>query len=323
MLNIGLLLVWILLSLIFAFFYEWFDRKIYARFQSRVGPQITGYKGILQPLADFIKLLKKENIVPKQSNYFLIKLSAISSVALVLFTLLFISFSDFYAPLSFSGDLILLFGIGIFFDLLTIITGYSVSSPNSNIGASRMVSMIFSFEIPFGISIATIIALSKSITIKNILLFQSLQYPLIIFAPLSFIAYLSSSIAKIKQVPFDAPNAESEIVAGWTTEISGKNLALFRLSSNLELFFLSSFGALLFFGGPTLPYFNYPQLFFVNQVLNFIIFFLKTTFIVFLITMIKSITARFRIDQVINFFWKIIIPLAILNLFIIILWGLE
>ncbi len=323
MLNIGLLLVWILLSFIFAFFYEWFDRKIYARFQSRVGPQITGYKGILQPLADFIKLLKKENVVPKKSNFFLIKFSAISSVALVLFTSLFISFSDFYAPLSFSGDLILLFGIGIFFDLLTIITGYSVASPNSNIGASRMVSMIFSFEIPFGISIATIIALSKSITISNILLFQSLNYPLIIFAPLSFIAYLSSSIAKLKQVPFDAPNAESEIVAGWTTEISGKNLALFRLSSNLELFFLSSFGALLFFGGPTLPYFNYPQLFFVNQVLNFIIFFLKTTLIVFLITMIKSITARFRIDQVINFFWKVIIPLAILNLFLIILWGLE
>lgn len=323
MLNIGLLLVWILLSFIFAFFYDWFDRKIYARFQSRVGPQITGYKGILQPLADFIKLLKKENVVPKQSNLFLIKFSAISSVALALFTILFISFFDFYAPLSFSGDLILLFGIGIFIDLLIVITGYSVASPNSNIGASRMVSMIFSFEIPFGISIATIIALSKSITINNILLFQSLNYPLIIFTPMSFIAYLCSSMAKMKQIPFDAPNAESEIVAGWSTEISGRNLALFRLSSHLELFFLSSFGALLFFGGPTLPYFNYPQLFFVNQVLNFVIFFIKTTLIVFLMTMIKSISARFRIDQVINFFWKIIIPLTILNLFIVILFSLE
>ncbi len=91
MLNIGLLLVWILLSFIFAFFYEWFDRKTYAHFQSRVGPQITGYKGILQPIADFIKLLKKENLFTKQSNVFLIKFSAISSVALVLFTLLFIA----------------------------------------------------------------------------------------------------------------------------------------------------------------------------------------------------------------------------------------
>ncbi len=315
--------MWILLSLIFAFFYEWFDRKICARFQNRVGPQITGYKGILQPLADFIKLLNKENIIPKQSNIFLIKFSAISSVAFVLFTMLFISFSGFYAPLSFSGDLILLFGIGIFIDLLTIITGYSVASPNSNIGASRMVSMIFSFEIPFGISIATIIAISKSITIKNILLFQSLNYPLIIFAPLSFIAYLISSIAKIKQVPFDAPNADSEIVAGWSTEISGRNLALFRLSSNLELFFLSSFGALLFLGGPVLPFFNFPQLIFVNQVLNFAIFFIKTSLIVFLITMIRSITARFRIDQIINLFWKYIIPLTILNLFLVILCGLE
>ena len=130
-------------------------------------------------------------------------------------------------------------------------------------------------------------------------------------------------MAKIKQVPFDAPNADSEIVAGWSTEISGRNLALFKLSSNLELFFLSAFGALLFFGGPVLPFFNYPQLIFVNQVLNFALFFIKTSFIVFLITMIKSLTARFRIDQIINLFWKIIIPLTILNLFLIILCGLE
>ena len=322
MIKIAMILIWVLLSFIFALFYEWFDRKVYAHFQNRVGPQIAGYKGILQPLADFIKLLKKQSIFPKGSNTFLINFSAISSVALMFFILLFIPLYNLNAPLSLSGDLILLFGIGVLIDLLIIITGYSVACPYSNEGAARKAEMIISFEIPFGISIATIIAISKSITIKESLLFQSLSIPLIIFMPLSFIAYIFSSIAKLEKVPFDAPNAESEIVAGWSTEISGRTLALFRLSFDLEMYFVASFGAILFLGGPVLPYFNYPGLLFLNQTLNFVMFFIKTSLIVFLITMIRSITARYRIDQVINYFWKVIIPLAMLNLIIIIIFGL-
>jgi len=320
--KIAMILIWVLLSFIFALFYEWFDRKVYARFQNRVGPQITGYKGILQPLADFIKLLKKESIFPVGSNTFLIIFSAISSVALMFFILLFIPLYDFNAPLSFNGDLILLFGIGVLIDILIIITGYSVACPYSNAGAAREAEMIISIEIPFGVSLATIIAISKSISIKENLIFQSLGVPLIIFAPLGFIAYILSSMAKVEKVPFDAPNAESEIVAGWSTEISGRTLALFRLSSDLDLFFLASFGAVIFLGGPTLPYFNLPELLFFNQILNFIILFIKTLGIIFLITMIRSLTARYRIDQVIKFFWKIIIPLAMLNLIAIIMFGL-
>lgn len=322
MIKIALILIWVLLSFIFALFYEWFDRKVYARFQNRVGPQMTGFKGILQPLADFIKLLNKESIFPKLSNTFLITFSAISSVALMFFILLFIPLYDFNAPLSLSGDLILLFGIGVLIDLLIIITGYSVTCQYSNEGAARKAEMIISFEIPFGISIATIIAISKSITIKESLLFQSLGVPLILFMPLSFIAYIFSSIAKIEKAPFDSPNAESEIVAGWSTEISGRTLALFRLSSDLKMYFVASLGAILFLGGPAFPYFNYPELLFLNQTLNFIMFFLKTSLIVFIITMIRSITARYRIDQVINYFWKVIIPLAMLNLITIIIFGL-
>jgi NADH-quinone oxidoreductase subunit H len=320
--KIAMILIWVLLSFIFSLFYEWFDRKVYARFQNRIGPQMTGFKGIMQPLADFIKLLNKESIFPIVSNTFLITFSAISSVALMFFILLFIPLYDFNAPLSFSGDLILLFGVGVLIDLLIIITGYSVACPYSNEGAARKAEMIISFEIPFGISIATIIAISKSITIKESLLFQSSGLPLILFMPLSFIAYIFSSIAKLEKVPFDSPSAESEIVAGWSTEISGRTLALFRLSSNLDMYFVASFGAILFLGGPTFPYFNYPELLFLNQTLNFIIFFLKTSLIVFIITMIRSITARYRIDQVINFFWKVIIPLAMLNLITIIIFGL-
>jgi len=320
--KIAMILIWVLLSFIFALFYEWFDRKVYARFQNRVGPQITGYKGILQPLADFIKLLKKESIFPVGSNTFLIIFSAISSVALMFFILLFIPLYDFNAPLSFNGDLILLFGIGVLIDILIIITGYSVACPYSNAGAAREAEMIISIEIPFGVSLATIIAISKSISIKENLIFQSLGVPLIIFAPLGFIAYILSSMAKVEKVPFDAPNAESEIVAGWSTEISGRTLALFRLSSDLDLFFLASFGAIIFLGGPTLPYFNLPELLFFNQILNFIILFIKTLGIIFLITMIRSLTARYRIDQVIKFFWKIIIPLTMLNLIAIIIFSL-
>ena len=321
--KITIILVWILLSFIFALFFEWFDRKLYARFQNRVGPQITGYKGILQPLADFIKLLKKESIFPKGSNIFLIKFSAISSVALTFFILLFIPLYDFNAPLSFKGDLILLFGICVLIDFLIIITGYFVGSPYSNEGAARKAEMIISFEIPFGISVATIIAISQSITIRENLSFQLLGIPLIIFAPLSFIAYLFSSMAMIEKVPFDAPNAESEIVAGWSTEISGRNLALFKLSSDLKMFFVASFGAILFLGGPVLPYFNNPKLLLLNPILNFIMFFIKISIIIFLITMIRSITARYRIDQVIKFFWKVIIPLAMLNLILIIIINLS
>lgn len=313
--NILMILIWILLSFILSLFYEWFERKISARFQSRVGPQMTGFKGILQPLADFIKLLKKENMFPKGSNTFLIIFSAISSVALMFFILLFIPLFSFNAPLSFSGDLILLVGIGVLIDFLIIIAGYSVACPYSNEGAARYAMMIISFEIPFGISIATIIAISHSITIRENLIFQSLGIPLIIFAPLSFIAFIFSSMAKIGKIPFDAPNAESEIVAGWTTEINGRCLGLFRLSFDLDMFFIASFGAILFLGGPVLPNFN--------PIYNFLIFSIKTSAIIFLMTMIKNILARYRIEQVIDFFWKSIIPLAMLNLILIIIFGLR
>ena len=281
---------WFFLSLT----YEWFERKIVARIQRRVGPHFTGKFGLLQPLADFIKLLSKEDIVVKKADRITYFLASI----LILFIPFFgLSFIPFLQPfLSFNGDALLLLYLPVFQTLLIQILGFSSLNRFGLVGSGRIALQSLAFEISFILAGITPIILTGSFNLLEITNSGWLIFSL----PLAFIVFLLSSLSELQLQPFDIPNATQEIVAGWKTELSGKKLAFVRLAKDLELLFLASLTTCLFLGGG-----------------NFFEFLAKVTIIVFLFSFLKAIFARFRIDQAVKVAWKYLIPLALLQILII------
>ncbi|HDO20489.1 MAG TPA: NADH-quinone oxidoreductase subunit H [Candidatus Bathyarchaeota archaeon] len=302
---ISLIQILIFPGLIFLFIlgliFEWIDRKAFARFQNRIGPLYTGPRGFLQPLADFIKLLTKEDVTPRYVDKFLFNL--LPGIAPVLPV-----FASFYLPLNgypilhpFEGDLILIITLMTIYTITVFMAGWVSTNRFSSIGAARAILQFLGFEIPMFISLASVAIDSASLSITYIADHQPIPY--ILLQPLGFIIFLIALQAELERVPFDIPEAESEIVAGWLTEYSGPKLAFFRLSNNLMLVFGAGLTTAIFLGGGSGP------------ILPPIIWYLiKMVFVVILSTILRTIFARLRIDQVLSGAWRYLIPLAILQL---------
>lgn len=283
------------LSIPLAFFVEWLDRKVTGRIHRRYGPKYTGIFGILQPIADFIKLLSKEDVRIRSKEEKLISIFVVLPSIILLFCFLFLPFPNIM--ISFKGDLIFLIFLYSLVLLFFVLIGYLIPNPYSNLGAGRLIQMFISFELLFIISIVSVVVITNSITIEEIL---NQRIPLLFFLPIAFSGYLISSAAKLGFTPFEIPDAPTEIAGGWKCELSGRNLALVQFCYDLELLFLSSLGAALFFGFE-----------------NFFIFLLETFGITILLSLIKNTTARLRVDQAIYLFWRGAIPLSLLQLIII------
>jgi NADH-quinone oxidoreductase subunit H len=279
----------------FAFLYEWIDRKITARIQKRVGPFFTGKKGVLQPLADFIKLLAKEDIVPKGADKFIFSLAPFLALFLPLFSLFFIPLFEF--NLSFEGDLLFLLYLLAFQTILLQLIGIVSISRFGSVGAGRVALQALTFEILLIFSGITPSILSGSLLLKNV----STHFFLPI-APIAFLLFAISLFAELEFLPFDIPEAPQEIVAGWQTELSGKKLAFIRLGKNLSALFGFSLLICLFFG-----FYNLSD------------FFVKLFGVIFCFSFFKNLFPRFRIDQALELGWKILFPLALLQIFIIII----
>lgn len=335
---------------------EWYDRKIYARLQNRVGPYHTGYQGILQPLADIIKLLAKEDIVQSGAEARSLAATPILALTLSLVMLMFIPVYKASGIISFEGDLIVLIFLSTIFALTIILTGWFSTDRFSEIGTARAGMQLIAYEIPLVLSIITpaLIAgyyYSAPIQTNNLLLSlgttlptlippttlsvltvanitqiqQTIGIPFIIYAPISFSVFIIALMAEMEKVPFDIPEAHTEIVAGWQTEISGRKLALFRLSSDLEYLWGAGLAAALFLGGPWGPGSQiglstierlmgaFPW----GYVIGTVWFLVKVFAIIFLIANLRTLFARLRIDQVVKGSWKYLIPLAFLNIIIL------
>jgi NADH-quinone oxidoreductase subunit H len=283
------IIFWIFLS----FFYEWLDRKIVARIQKRVGPYFAGKSGFLQPYADFIKLLSKEDITPKKAD-FLFTIASILTVFIPLFSLSFISLPQPF--LNFEGDMLILFYVYIFQHLLLQIIGYSSYSRFGLVGSGRLILQVMTFGISLILAGITPIFLTGSFNLLQI----SKSGWLILSAPIAFVVFIFSFLGELQLLPFDIPHAKQEIVAGWETELSGKKLAFVKLGKNLEFLFSCCLIVSLFLGGG-----------------GFFEFLIKITIIVFLFSILRSIFARLRIDQTLEVAWKFFIPLALLQLLLI------
>lgn len=292
---------------VLAFFYEWVDRKFFARVQNRYGPLYTGPSGVLQPFADFLKLLSKEDITPHASDKLMFILAPIFFLALPLTTLFVIPILSQTSLIAFEGDLILVLFAFTLIIITVFLAGWSSINRFSTIGSMRAILQMLGYEIPMGlVTVGTAIA-AKSLSISRIVEWQSLNFWLILLQPLGFAIFTTCLLAELHLTPFDLPEAETEIVAGWRTEFSGRKLALLRLGKDLELVLASALITSLYLGGAQ-------QFWIIPPIVTFLV---KTTFAVMLLSLLRAVFARFRIDQMLSGMWKYLLPLATLQIILI------
>ncbi|MBS7612829.1 NADH-quinone oxidoreductase subunit H [Candidatus Bathyarchaeota archaeon] len=297
-----------LFIILIAFLYEWIDRKLYATFQNRVGPWVTGPSGFLQPIADFIKLLTKEDITPEGADTLIFQCVPVFALAVAFTCSLFLPVSGHKGLVSFEGDLIIAITLMTLLSIMFFYAGLSSPSRFSIVGAERSMLQLLSYEIPLMLSIASVAVSTGSLSIVGVVEAQKAGWLIIGPNILSFIIFLSAAQAELERIPFDVPEAETEIVAGWLTEFSGRKLALLRLTKDVELFYLSSLAATLFLGGPLgpiIPGFEW--------LLHPVYFTIKSLVTLFSLSLFRSVFARLRVDEVVNFLWKYIIPLSVLQ----------
>ena len=303
-------------GLLFLFLYstfcEWFDRKVYARFQNRMGPTHTGRFGLLQPIADFVKLLSKEDVVPEAADKRLFAVLPIIGLAVVSTAGLLLPVWNFDLAnpgwTSFSGDIIVMLYLLSLPTLILFLAAWSSTNLFSTIGGARVLTMLFGYEVPLFLAVLSPAILANSWRLAEIAAFYQRKPLLLLPNLLAFIIALIAVQAKLERTPFDIPHAETEIVGGTFTEYSGKKLALFRLTFDIELVVSSGLLAAVFLGG-------FPG----GAVVGFIHFVVKTLFVIFLLCLLRALTSRIRVDQVISFAWKYLAPLAVLQLLAIIL----
>ena len=291
-----------------AFFYEWIDRKFFARVQNRYGPLYTGFSGLLQPVADFIKLLSKEDIAPMACDRILFISTPILYLVLPLMALFIIPISSPTSLIAFDGDLIFMMFIFTSITVTVFLAGWSSVNRFSIIGSVRAAIQMIGYEIPMGLAMIGTAIAAKSLSISNIAQWQSSNISWGIWLqPIGFAVFVICLLAELEFVPFDIPEADTEIVAGWRTEFSGRKLAFFRLGRDLEIVLASALITTLYLGGAQ-------QLGFIPP---FVTFLIKTVLILLLLSFLRSLFARFRMDQVVSGMWKYLLPLAIVQIILI------
>jgi NADH-quinone oxidoreductase subunit H len=298
------------------------ERRVLAFLQGRLGPNRVGYGGILQPFADFIKTMVKEDLVPDQSTRFVFLLAPIIAIVTAIMAILVypfgptitIPFFDLSIPLVLARfDVALLYVLGItsvgVYGIM--LAGWSSNNKYSLMGGLRSSAQMISYELSLGMSLVGVILIAGTLDIYSIVEQQSGWAGLrwnIFFQPVGFIIYLISAIAETNRVPFDLPEAETELVAGFHTEYSSIKFLLFFNAEYINMITVSVLATSLFLGGWQGP--------FVNQfpLLGVLYFFLKIAFFLFLYIWLRGTLPRFRFDQLMNFGWKFLIPVAILNI---------
>ncbi|MBI4432580.1 MAG: NADH-quinone oxidoreductase subunit NuoH [Candidatus Omnitrophica bacterium] len=287
-----------------ALFLVWMERRVSARIQLRRGPIHVGWQGLLQTVADAVKLISKELVLPSESDRFLYILAPMLVFAPLLAAFLILPLGpgmvmrDLNVGFLFAFALTNITFIGIF------IAGWSSNSKYALLGAMRAVAQNISYEIPLLLSTMGVVLLAQSLKMSELVAAQNSVW-FIFLQPVAFLIFLCSSLAEANRAPFDIPEAESELVAGFHTEYSGMRFALFFLGEYTAIFISSAIAATLFLGGwegPFLP--------------GAVWLLIKTYAIVLVVMWIRWTFPRLRSDQLMSFAWKVLIPFAIVNVFI-------
>ncbi|HLN44264.1 MAG TPA: complex I subunit 1 family protein [Candidatus Sulfotelmatobacter sp.] len=288
-------------------FCDWVERKIEARMQNRVGPAVAGPGGILQPLADFIKLLTKEDIVPLNAKQVLFKAAPILSFAILVFAVSFLPIDDSSAipNAGFAGDLIFIMALVTLANFLLFLSGWASSNPYGSIGAARVLTQFLGYDIPLLLLALAPAYLAGTLSIAAIAASQVI--PFIILAPWAFVLFIITLQAELEKDPFDIPHADSEVVGGLETEYCGGKLAFLHLSRDVQIVFGAALVVELFLGGPYGPvFFGVPQFWYTLW------FVLKLLAVIIISEYLTTLFARLRIDQVVTANWRVILPLSVI-----------
>lgn len=277
--------------------YLWLNRKIVARLQNRIGPRW------FQPAADMLKLLVKEEIVPQDVPGWLFQLLPVIGLAGVLTAALYVPMAGLAAAFSFPGDLIITVYLLSLLTLCTGLAGAISANRFSLVGATRTLTQQFAYEVPFMLALLSPAIVAQSWQMRDVLAYADGRW-LVLTQPLSFIVALIGVLGKLEWPPFNAPEAETEIVAGALTEYSGRGLALFHLGRAVELIVALTLIAALYLGGVGNP----------------VAFVVKTLGVLLLLATLETVMARLRIDQVVGVWWRYGAMLVLLQLIILVVW---
>lgn len=294
------------------------ERKISADMQLRIGPNRVGPYGILQFLADGVKMLLKEDIIPRSSDKFLFILAPILALTGVFGTLAVLPFSSGLTLSNLNVGIFFLIGIGSFVGVAVFLGGYASNSKWSMLGGMRGASQIVSYEIPVVLSIMGTVLLSGSLSFGGVVGMQGgmPQEWFIFHNPFTFVAFFVffiGALAETNRAPFDLPEAESELVSGYNTEYTGMRFAFFALAEYIEVFVVCGVGAACFLGGFQVP-FHLGGDGILGQVLQLGAFVSKTLALYYLVIMVRWTYPRLRVDQLMTVCWKYLTPMALLNL---------
>jgi len=288
------------------------ERKLVARFQSRIGPNRAGPKGILQPVADFVKLLFKEDLTPAGANRFIFTLAPVMAFIPAFMAIAVIPFGDSVTLFGRRFDLIISdFNIGILFIFAAgslgvyalVLAGWSSNSKYSLLGGLRAAAQMISYEVALGLSVVGVLILAQTLSLSEIVRQQSTFDQWFIWKqPLGFLLFWICGVAETNRAPFDLPECENELVAGYHTEYSSIKFAMFYVAEYANMITISAVATSLFLGGwngPLLP----PVVWFL----------IKVVFFLFLYIWLRATLPRLRYDQLMRFGWLVLLPLALAN----------
>lgn len=289
-------------------FLVWMERKVVARFQDRLGPNRVGPYGLIQPIADVIKLIIKEDTTPKGADVLIYNIAPVIALASVLIIWAVIPFTPTLVGAEVNIGVLFIVAFGGIGTLAIIMAGWSSNNKYSLLGAFRTVAQVISYEIPMVIALLIPVIFAGTMSIQGIVNSQELWN--IVIAPVAAAILLVSSIAEIGRTPFDLLEAESEIVAGFHIEYSGMKFGLFYAGELLHALTIGALFSTLFLGGWRGP--------FVEQIPVLGIFYLfgKAFLVYFLVMWIRYSLPRIRIDHMLNFNWKFLTPLALIALMV-------
>jgi NADH-quinone oxidoreductase subunit H len=280
----------------------WVDRRFASFIQERLGPNRVGPFGLLQSVNDAAKLIGKESIIPAAADKRVYKLAPILIFAVTIILYGLLPYGKGMSPVNLSVGLLFFVAISSTSTIAILMAGWGSNNKYSLLGGMRTVAQVISYEIPLAFSMIGVVMLSGSMNLGEI---SAAQHGIwfIFFQPLAFVVFLIAALAELSRSPFDMTEAEQEIIAGYHTEYSGMRFALFFMAEYANLFSVAALGAVLFLGGwegPILP--------------GYIWFIGKTWAMVILILWIRWTLPRARLDKMMKFNWKYLIPLSILNI---------
>ena len=298
------------------------ERKIVGRMQARVGPTRVGPFGLLQPAADAIKFILKEDVTPDGAHKFLYVLAPMLAVVLALLSITVVPIGPVVhlfgiaTPLQITDinvGLLFILGVTSLGVYGVVLAGWSSNSKDSLLGALRGGSQMISYELALGLALVGPVMLAGTLSLHGIVEAQRHLHWFIVPQIVAFAVYLTAAFAETNRVPFDLPDAEGELGAGYHTEYSSMKFAMFFLAEYVNMITVSCVATLVFFGGWMGPLFGPPLL---RALLPVMYFLVKVSFFLFLYIWVRGTLPRFRYDQLMGFGWKVMVPLALANVMV-------